>query len=330
MSGKGKAPAGPSPIAPNPSRSRIEVVAAVITRPDGSFLLGQRPAGKVYAGYWEFPGGKIEPGEAPLAALRRELNEELGIEVRTAYPWLKRDYDYAHAAVRLHFFRVTGWSGTPHGRENQSFAWQLANAIHVDPLLPANGPILRALSLPPVYAITNAGDLGEREFLVRVDRALAAGLKLLQVREKAMSGDDLLRFASEVVRRAHASGARVLVNGDAALAQRAGADGVHLTSVQLRQLHARPAALLVGASCHDSGELARAQALGCDFAVLGPVQPTPSHPGASGVGWDGFAALMRDSTLPVYALGGMKPPDLEMAWNCGAHGISMQRAAWPA
>ncbi len=240
MSRKGEAAAGPLPVVHSPSPSRVEVVAAVITRPDGSFLLGQRPAGKVYAGYWEFPGGKIEAGEAPLAALRRELNEELGIEVRTAYPWLTRDYDYAHAAVRLHFFRVTGWSGTPQGRENQSFAWQLADAIHVDPLLPANGPILRALSLPPVYAITNAGELGEREFLARVERALAGGLKLLQVREKAMSGDALLRFASEVVRRAHASGARVLVNGDAALAQRAGADGVHLTSAQLRQLCARP------------------------------------------------------------------------------------------
>ncbi len=330
MSRKGEAAAGPIPVAHSPSPSRVEVVAAVITRPDGSFLLGQRSAGKVYAGYWEFPGGKIEAGEAPLAALRRELNEELGIEVRTAYPWLTRDYDYAHAAVRLHFFRVTGWSGTPQGRENQSFAWQLADAIHVDPLLPANGPILRALSLPPVYAITNAGELGEREFLARVERALAGGLKLLQVREKAMSGDALLRFASEVVRRAHASGARVLVNGDAALAQRAGADGVHLTSAQLRQLCARPPSFLVGASCHDAGELVRAQALGCDFAVLGPVQPTPSHPGSAGVGWDGFAALLRDRALPVYALGGMKPPDLETAWRCGAHGISMQRAAWPA
>ena len=314
---------------PQPSK-RVEVAAAVVIRPDGSFLLGQRPAGKVYAGYWEFPGGKVEPGEAPLAAIRRELNEELGIEVRTAYPWLTRDYDYAHAAVRLRFFRVTEWSGTPHGRENQRFTWQQLDAIHVDPLLPANGPILRALSLPPVYGITNAGELGEREFLARLDRALARGLKLLQVREKAMSGEDLLRFASEVVRRAHASGARVMVNGDAALAQRAGADGVHLTSAQLRQLRARPPSLIVGASCHDAGELTRAQALGSDFAVLGPVQPTPSHPGSAGVGWDGFAALLRDSPLPVYALGGMKPPDLETAWRCGAHGISMQRAAWPA
>ncbi len=105
------------------SSSRVEVVAAVMLHNDGRFLLGQRPAGKVYAGYWEFPGGKIEPGEAPLAALKRELREELDIEVVRAFPWLTRDYDYAHALVRLRFFRVVEWSGELHGRENQRFAW---------------------------------------------------------------------------------------------------------------------------------------------------------------------------------------------------------------
>jgi 8-oxo-dGTP diphosphatase len=326
MSGKDGASAGSSP-ASHPPTPRLEVVAAVITRPDGAFLLGQRPAGKVYAGYWEFPGGKIERGEAPGAALERELNEELGIEVRSAYPWLTRDYDYAHAAVRLRFFRVTEWSGAPHGRENQRFTWQMPDAITVDPLLPANGPILRALGLPAEYAITNAGELGEREFLARLDRALARGLKLLQVREKSMSGTALLRFATEVARRAHAGGARVLVNADAELAKRAGADGVHLTAVQLEQ--PRPAWGLIGASCHDAAELARAQVLGADFAVLGPVAPTPSHPGATGLGWGLLAALLRDCPLPVYALGGMKATDLDAARRCGAHGISMMRGAWP-
>ena len=328
MSSAGGAAADPSPITHHPSRPRVEVVAAVILSEDGRFLLGQRPAGKVYAGYWEFPGGKIEAGEKPLAALKRELHEELGIEVERAYPWLTRDYDYAHAAVRLRFFRVVRWSGTLHGRENQRFAWQLPDAISVDPLLPANTPILRALRLPPVYAISNAAELGEREFLVRLERALARGLKLLQVREKDMSGKSLLRFAVEIVRLAHAHGAQVLVNGDAGLAQRAGADGVHLTSAQLRQFDKRPASGLVGASCHNAEELARAQALGADFVVLGPVRPTPSHPGATGIGWDPFAVQLQDCKVPVYALGGLRPSDLETAWECGAHGISMMRGAW--
>ncbi len=317
----------PSAVSRQPS-TRVEVAAAVMLCEDGRFLLGQRPAGKVYAGYWEFPGGKIEPGEAPLAALGRELREELGIKIECAYPWLTRDYDYAHAAVRLRFFRVVRWAGMPHGRESQRFTWQSPHAITVDPLLPANAPILRALKLPPAYAISNAADLGEREFLRRLERALAGGLKLVQVREKGMTGNEALRFATDVVRLARVHGARVLVNGDAELAQQAGADGVHLTSARLKQLDRRPRLELVGASCHDADELARAQALGADFAVLGPVLPTPSHPGSAGIGWDRFSALLKDCPLPVYALGGLGPLDLETACRCGAHGISMMRAAW--
>src|SRR3954468_1575974 len=163
---------------------RLEVVAAVLQRPDGSFLLAQRPAGKVYEGYWEFPGGKVEPGEEPRDALSRELHEELGIDVGRAYPWITREYDYEHAAVRLRFFRVTGWSGELHGRENQRFAWQRTDALDVAPLLPANGPILRSLELPAIYGVTNAAETGVELFLSRLEAALARGLRLVQVREK--------------------------------------------------------------------------------------------------------------------------------------------------
>jgi len=331
--GRQKAEADPAARHPSPAvrqAQRIEVSAAVITRPDGSFLLGQRPAGKVYAGYWEFPGGKIEPGEVPLAALARELREELGIEVETAYAWLTRDYDYAHAAVRLRFYRVVQWSGTLHGRESQRFVWQFPDAISVDPLLPANAPILRALGLPPVYAITHATELGGTEQLRRLELALGRGVRLVQVREKALGGKALREFATRVTELAHARGARVLVNASTQLAREVGADGVHLTSAQLKETRARPEFALVGASCHDAGELARAQTIGADFVVLGPVLPTPTHPGAAGLGWSQLAALLKDCPLPVYALGGLMPADLETAWRHGAHGISMMRGAWPA
>ena len=192
------------------SAPRIEVAAAVVLRDDGSFLLGQRPAGKVYAGYWEFPGGKVEAGESPLAALTRELHEELGIDVELAYPWVTRDYDYAHAAVRLRFFRVVRWSGTLHGRENQTFSWQLPTAVRVAPLLPANAPIMRALLLPPVYGISNASDLGAEGFFGRLEQALEEGLSLLQVREKQMQAQELECFVAQVMRLARGHGARVL------------------------------------------------------------------------------------------------------------------------
>lgn len=307
---------------------RVEVAAAVVFHDDGRFLLAQRPAGKVYAGYWEFPGGKVEPGESAAVALKRELHEELGIDVERAYPWITRDYDYEHAAVRLHFFRVERWRGEPHGKENQRFSWQSACRLTVTPLLPANGPILRALTLPALYGISNVANLGEDEFMHRLERALQHGMRLLQVREPQLPGNSLLKLAARVVKLAREHGARVVINGSVEVAGLSGADGVHLASAQLMRTEARPAFDLVGASCHDAVELARAVAIGADFAVLGPVLPTPSHPGRPGIGWERLAALLENYPLPVYALGGLREDDLHAARQAGAHGVSLLRGAW--
>ncbi|MEO8443171.1 MAG: Nudix family hydrolase [Betaproteobacteria bacterium] len=310
------------------TRARIEVVAAVIFNERSEFLLAQRPPGKVYAGYWEFPGGKVERGEDAATALKRELHEELGIDVTRAYPWLTRDFDYPHADVRLRFFRVHGWSGELHGRELQQFTWQSTANIAVAPLLPANGPILRGLALPGVYGITCAGETGRAAFMVRLEQSLRQGLRLIQVREKQMTETELRGFVAEVVTLAHAHGARVVVNGGEDLARQAGADGVHLTSARLMATEARPAGEWCGASCHNSAELARARELDMDFVVLGPVAATPTHPQATLLGWAKFTRLIRDYPVPVYALGGLHADELEHAWQCGAHGVSLLRDAW--
>ena len=310
------------------SRRRIEVAAAVLHDAAGRFLLAQRPPGKAYAGYWEFPGGKVEPGESAADAIRRELQEELGIEVAAACPWLTRDFDYAHAAVRLRFFRIYDWQGEPDGREGQRFAWQTTAQIDVAPVLPANGPILRALSLPDIYGITHAHALGLPVFMRKLSVALDGGLQLIQVREKNMPADQLRAFASEVVALARGYGARVLINGDAQLAQDVGADGVHLTAVQLQGLSTRPPGDWVAASCHNRKEIVAATRLGVDFAVLGPVAHTSTHPGAAVLGWDGLAQALTDVQIPVYALGGMRSHDLAVARDAGAHGVAMLRGAW--
>lgn len=313
---------------PPATRRRIAVVAAVLQRPDGRFLLAQRPPGKAYAGYWEFPGGKIEDGESAPEALSRELHEELGIGVDTAYPWIIREFDYPHAAVRLHFFRVRAWRGEPQGREAQAFAWQRLDALDVGPLLPANGPVLKALALPETYGITGFTEAELPHALERIRAALQGGLRLLQVRGRDWPPAAFRRYAAAVVALARDCGARVLVNGDAALARTVGADGVHLTARQLRETADRPDCALVGASCHDGEEMARAEALGADFVVLGPVLPTPSHPDAAVLGWSGFRQLAAERRVPVFALGGLQSADREQALSCGAHGIAMVRGAW--
>jgi 8-oxo-dGTP diphosphatase len=306
----------------------VEVVAAVITRADGAVLFAQRPEGKVYAGWWEFPGGKVEQGENGQQALARELNEELGIQVRRAFPWLTRVYTYPHATVRLRFFRVTAWDGEPHPREMQALAWQRMDAPLVEPMLPANAPIVASLRLPPEYAISPGGAMGEDAFLSRLESRLAGGLRLVQVREKAMTRECFRVFARKVIALGHRYGARVLLNATEAVVRELGADGMHLGSSALMAMSLRPAELLVAASCHDATQLEHAMRLGLDFAVLGPVGETASHPGAPVLGWERFAGLVADATIPVYAIGGMTRNQLDNAWLAGAHGIAMITGAW--
>jgi 8-oxo-dGTP diphosphatase len=306
----------------------VEVAAAVLQRSDGSFLLAQRPPDKIWAGYWEFPGGKIEPGESPRHALVRELHEELGITVETAYPWVTRVYAYPHATVRLHFFRVMAWSGELHPHEGQQFAWQHLLNINVSPVLPANDPVLRALSLPTLYAISNVAELGEDEFMRRLEAALKKGLRLVQLREKNYSRESLRELALKMLPLIRSHDARLIINADIELCKEISADGVQLTAVQLSKLGERPGVDWCAASCHSVVELRHAEQLGCDFALLSPVLATQSHPGAPHLGWKKFSAIAADSSIPVYALGGLTHDDMHTAWQHGAHGISMLRQAW--
>jgi 8-oxo-dGTP diphosphatase len=294
------------------------------------FLLARRPEGKVYAGWWEFPGGKVEAGENFRDALVRELHEELGITITQATPWLTREFVYPHATVRIRFFRVTAWEGEIHPHEHDAIAWlkhddYTQGRPTVDPILPANGPILKALALPCVCAITNAEGNGVEAELARLDRALADGLRFVQVRDKRLPAADRARFAQEVVARGHAHGAIVVVNDDAALAARSGADGLHLSAAALRQLASRPAFGWVGASCHTHEELARAAELELDYALLGAVLPTPTHPEAHGMGWPAFETMIERSPLPVFALGGLRPAMRPEAQSHGAHGVALMR-----
>lgn len=292
------------------------------------FLLASRPEGKAWAGWWEFPGGKIEAGETPIQALSRELDEELGVQLKTAYPWLVRTFEYPEKTVKLHFFIVRAWVGNPEGREGQQLSWQRPERLTVEPMLPANMPILNALKLPPIYAITNAYEMGEEFFFDSLKQQLDSGLKLIQVREKHLAADALLAFSKKVVRMAHPYGAKVLINGTVDLAKAAEADGVHLNSVALAEMKSKPDNMLVAASCHHSQDLAKAEDLQLDFVLLSPVLPTASHPDVLTLGWESFAALKHDYSLPVYALGGLKPAHLNQAWLASAHGIATQRAVW--
>jgi 8-oxo-dGTP diphosphatase len=151
----------------------VDVVCGVIWSTDGRYLLARRPEGRIWSGFWEFPGGKIEPHEEAEAALSRELREELGITAIRTDPWLLKVFEYPHAVVRLHFFHVREWSGTPNGLEGQALHWQLPSApCGVEPLLPANTPVLRSLMMPSYFPVTPPEAVAHREALTVVSAGL--------------------------------------------------------------------------------------------------------------------------------------------------------------
>ncbi|MDR1647275.1 MAG: Nudix family hydrolase [Zoogloeaceae bacterium] len=319
----------------------IAVAAAVLLQGD-RFLLACRPPGKFCAGQWEFPGGKVEPGESSHAALIRELQEEMGISVTHATPWLTRRFVYPHAHVAIRFWRVTEWTGKidlAAPMEHSALAWQSRKGtLTVAPILPANAPILAALALPDIMALTHAEVRGEAEEMARLEAALVAarwpGEVGLVLRDRNLAPEARRRWLQRVAALAarHTAPFWISVNAaeacaDAALARELGASGLHLTAHALRTCVARPDFPQVGASCHTAEELDKAEALGLDYAFLGAVLPTPSHPEAAGLGWSGFAQRVSGRGLPVFALGGQSRATLVTAQEYGAHGIAALRAS---
>jgi len=319
----------PSPI---PDSRRVEVVAGAITDARGRVLLARRTEGRDLAGLWEFPGGKREPGESPEQALVRELREELGIEVRVGPALIAVAQQYPDKRLRLDVRSVTRWRGTPRGHEGQALAWVPRDKLPGYAMPPADQPVVAALLQPDRYLVTPvpASPADDDAWLDRLRGALRNGVARVQVR---LPGVDAARRRALVTAAAMdcaRAGAELLVNGDAALAQDLGL-GLHLPAAQLRGLAERPVAAEVplAASCHDAGELRLAEAIGCDFAVVGPVRATPTHPGAPGIGWAAFEALREHVSLPVYAIGGLGPDDIAQARSHGAQGIAAIRGLWP-
>lgn len=309
----------------------VDVVAGVITDARGRILLARRTEGRDLAGLWEFPGGKREPGESAEAALIRELREELGIDVDLGAPLIAVPQRYPHKRLRLDVRRIAAWRGSVKGHEGQALAWVPPHKLGSYAMPPADIPVVAALQQPDRYLVTPEPGDDDHPWLRGLERALIAGVRRVQLRAHACAPGRWPSLARDAAQLCQRHGADVLVNGDPALAADLGI-GVHLRSVQLRTMTARPLAkdVSVAASCHDAGELRLAQALGCDFAVVGAVMPTASHPGMPGLGWDGFAALREDVSLPIYAIGGMAPSDVTVARQHGAQGVAAIRSLWPS
>ena len=308
----------------------IRVMAAVLEDAGGHILLARRPDDVHQGGLWEFPGGKVEPGESPGEALHRELREEIGIEVLAHRPLIRVRHAYADREILLDVHRVTAYEGEATGLEGQPLAWVDPDDLPGYPMPAADRPIVTAIRLPDTYLITppDPGDLDG--FAASLKTVLRHGIRLVQLRALACDRLEVARYARIALPLCRDAGARLLLHGDCELAEAVQADGVHLTAAQLHRFRERPLSpeRLIGASCHDDGELALAESLRADFAVLGPVLPTATHPGALHLGWERFATLIDRARIPVYALGGMRSGLLDTAWRHGAQGVAGIRGFW--
>ena len=313
------------------NQAPVHVVAGVLSDACGRILLTQRPPGKHLAGLWEFPGGKCEVGESPDAALRRELREEIGIEAGAIEPLIALPWHYPGKSIFLDVYRLLVHAGAPHGREGQALRWASIDELADIAMPPADRPVVAALRLPRHYVVTPEPGEDHAAFLRALAQVLDAGEKLIQLRSKEISLPRLRTLARAASELAAQAGAHLLINSHVDLTQELALDGVHLPVIDLMRLRERPLGndRWVAASCHNESELAHAAQIGVDFAVLGPVRSTASHLGGAEIGWARFAQLRATAPFPVYALGGLGPPDMPQAHTAGAQGIAGISAFWP-
>lgn len=299
---------------------RIHVVAAVIEDINDNIFIAKRPRDKHQGGLWEFPGGKVEPDEEALDALKRELHEEIGIDVLNAHPLIQVSHDYPDKLVLLDTWKVTEFSGKAHGKENQETKWVSKPELRDYSFPAANNPIITAAQLPQHYAITPQ-PVDSDNFYESIKTALENGVKLFQLRTKKSPSQSLI---DKVVNITETYNAKVLINSPGELTSTLGTHGRHLTSKQLLEAQKRPISqqYWLAASCHNEEEIRHAEKIAVDFIVLAPVLDTTSHPGVQTLGWKKFQQLSQNCSVPVYALGGMQKDLLGCALNHGAQGLS--------
>ena len=320
---------------------RTDIVLGVVYNADkDKVLVARRPRHSHLGGLLEFPGGKIKSTESASQALKRELFEEINIDIRDCSPLISFDYDYPGKLLRFSVWEVHSWAGKLMGKEGQETLWVDISSLEVQDFPAANKGIIAACKLPSLYLITPDLDSYDPTFMSELQEYLTAGVKLVQFRSKKSNYHKPAII--NMIDACRSREAELVINSTPEFAMEVGAAGVHLTSERLLQLTGRPlpAGSWVAASCHNMQELMHAVKVDVDFCVLSQVRKKRSDPSESRksgqppivsdniLGWDGFSELIKQIPIPVYALGGMKLTDLGHARRQGAQGVALISDVW--
>ena len=306
------------------SQKLLHVAVGVIRNARGELLISKRARELHQGGLWEFAGGKVERGESVFQALKRELFEELAINVSAAQPLIKVQHHYSDLSVLLDVWDVTNFSGIAKGREGQQIKWVKLENLNQYDFPEANQAIIKAVQLPRCYAILD--DEHKSDLMDNLEKILKKGIRLIQARLKTLTALEVEDFLKQAIPLCQQYKARLLINS-AVKNITEQVDGIHFTSSDLMALKQRPKKKgLYGGSCHNLEQLQHAEKIGLDFIVLAPVLKTQTHPNVKTLGWQKFSALANQCNLPAFALGGLETNMLNTACHEGAQGIAGIRA----
>ncbi|MEH6503171.1 MAG: Nudix family hydrolase [Cycloclasticus sp.] len=305
----------------------LKVAVGVIRNKKGDVLISERPSHVHQGGLWEFPGGKLEPGESSYKALKRELFEELNISISSAKPLVKIYHQYENLSVLLDVYTVDDFQGEARGMENQAIRWVAVSELKNYSFPAANKRIIDTLKLPRFYPIVDETLGDSATMLAHLDKLIDRGYTMIQWRANSLNDKDYKQLAIRAMQLCEIKGVRLFLNTRLDLAIELNAHAVHLSADNLTFKREQvPDSIQLAASCHTAKELERAHDVGALFSLLSPVCATKSHPGEKPLGWDVFATLAGSSTIPIFALGGLGPDDIETALLNGAQGVSGIRA----
>lgn len=307
----------------------VHVAVGVIVNSIDQVLISKRASHVHQANLWEFPGGKIEPEETEIAALSRELEEELGIKIQSHDHLMTVDHRYDDKSVCLHVFMVTDFSGEPVGKEGQLVKWNDISGLNSKEFPVANITIINRLQLPELIQITG-GYSGLDDLLKKIKLCIQKGIKIIHFRAHELDDSEFLIQAKAMRKLCKMHNVKLILNRNSRVLKEIDVDGIHLTRHEMKKHSRRPIGnnKLFSVSCHNDEELTFANQLDVDYCFLSPVKSAVSHNAGTALGFDRFSELSKKYDFPIYALGGMAEKDILNIQKLNGKGVAVISANW--